>query len=527
MTNCSKCGHVNKPAARFCAKCGNAMLGAAAPAVAHQPTGMLPATTMLGGRYVILRRLGSGGMAAVYQAQDFHLPGKYWAIKEMSDSSLTTPAERAQAVASFEREALVLSHLSHPNIVRVHDRFPQDGRYYLVMDFVDGATLDDILLQRGNALDEAQVLTWLHQLCAALSYLHGQNPPIIFRDLKPGNIMVDKTGAIKLIDFGIARQFDPAKHRDTTMLGTQGYAPPEQYGKGQTDARSDIYALGVTMHRLLTGHDPSSTPFNLPPVRNLNSGVSSELSNLVEQCIQADTSRRPQRVIDIQNAVTGMLGARYATQPPAAGVPQAPVVQISKRPTTRLVQAAAKLTNRQLIYVGVGALIAAVLGVLLLGPWLSANLTVVWTGLPAYFLAGPTAYAATRRMGVAFVVQCLFTILIVMSAWMTTGSWITGTGSYTAFLLGVLLSAAALEVGFYLLDQRWQWKNQPDMWKREAAWYALTTLVAVICFFVPWWSYNTATSIWYWPSALVIGALGWFLGDLLREGKLQRFGKTP
>jgi serine/threonine-protein kinase len=245
----------------------------------------LPANQCLAGRYQIVRRIGQGGMAAVYQAQDMNL-GRAVAIKEMSDAALTDPAERQQAVAAFQQEAQLLVSLDHPHIVRVSDFFPAGNKYYLVMDFVDGASLEDLLTQRGQAFGEPEVLAWLAQLCDALSYLHSRTPPIVFRDLKPGNIMAERNGAIKLIDFGIARRFRPGQRVDTTRLGTPGYAPPEQHGQGQTDARADIYALGVTAHRLLTGYDPALTPFQLPPARRLNPHVSPVISDLIEQCVQ-------------------------------------------------------------------------------------------------------------------------------------------------------------------------------------------------------------------------------------------------
>lgn len=455
-------------------------------------------------------------MAAVYQAQDINL-GRAVAIKEMSDAALTDPAERQQAVAAFQQEAQLLVSLEHPHIVRVFDFFPAGNKHYLVMDYVDGASLEDMLAQRGQAFGEQEVLIWLAQLCDALSYLHSRTPPIIFRDLKPSNIMVERSGAIKLVDFGIARRFRPGQRTDTMQLGTPGYAPPEQHGQGQTDARADIYALGVTAHRLLTGYDPTQTPFQLPPVRRINPQISPVISDLIERCVQNDVNARPPRVDTVQQVVTGQLSRASLPVARQAG----PAVQVSKRPTTRLVQAAAQLSTQQ-IAVGVGAaLVAVVLGILLLGPWLATNLPVLWYELPAFLIAGPVAYAAARRMGAAFIVQSLTTAVVWATIWLRFGSW-PGQAMFTGFLLGLLLSALAYEISFYLLDRQASWRTQPDIWQREVVWYGVTGIVAAISFYAPWYGQNLSNSFWIWPGVFALGAAGWFLGDLAREAVLQR-----
>jgi len=489
----------------------------------HQATGMLSPNLHLAGRYLIAQRLGRGGMAAVYQAQDMHLPGHVCAIKEMSDASLTTTAERQQAIANFQHEAQILARLNHPNIVRVSDFFEHDAKYYLVMDYVDGCTLEDLLEQHGHAFGEPEVLPWLHQLCDALAFLHRQQPPIIFRDLKPGNIMVDRQGVLKLIDFGIARRFDPTKGQDTQRFGTEGYAPPEQYGKGQTDARSDIYALGVTAHRLLTGFDPSTSPFNLPSVRTINRGVSPVIGDLVDRCVQTDLLRRPQRMDEVQAVVTGALtgGLPPGLAAVLTGGSSAPPVQTSKRPTTRLVQAAAQLTTKQLAAGAGGVLAAIVIGIWLFGPWLRTNAPALWYGLPAFMIAGPIAYAATRRIGLAFVSQVVITLVVWLTAWVRLGG---APADYTGFLLGTLLSALAYEVSFFLLGQLTAWRRHSDDWWREMAWYAVTAIVATAFFFVPWHTVRIDSMFMVWLGAALVGAAGWFVGDLIKEGIIQRYG---
>jgi hypothetical protein len=172
------------------------------------------------------------------------------------------------------------------------------------MEFVDGQTLEELVVDLGRPLPPDTVLRLGVALCTVLDYLHSRTPPIIFRDLKPGNIMLDRDGAVKLIDFGIARVFTPGKSRDTTNLGTKGYAAPEQYGKGQTDARSDVYALGATLHFLLTGRDPADEPFNFPPARRLNPDVSPALEAVVARAVSASAADRWPSAREMRRALT-------------------------------------------------------------------------------------------------------------------------------------------------------------------------------------------------------------------------------
>jgi serine/threonine-protein kinase len=200
----------------------------------------------------------------------------------------------------FLQEAQILGRLDHVNLPRVVDFFSETDRHYLVMDFIEGETLERLLGERSTPFSEADVLGWAGQLCDVLAYLHSQNPLVIFRDLKPGNIMLARDGRLKLIDFGIARLFKPGKSTDTHRLGTPGYAPPEQYGQGQTDARSDIYALGVTLYELLTRYDPTAQPFVLPKLRQLNPNVSARTEAAIERAIRADPTQRFQAVIEMR-----------------------------------------------------------------------------------------------------------------------------------------------------------------------------------------------------------------------------------
>ena len=299
---CPSCGRANPADAQFCNRCSYSFSGVTAAAPGQ--TGLLSPQSLLAGRYRILRRVGRGGMGAVYEAEDLRLPGKQWAIKEMSDAAITDAAERAEALDAFHREALFLSSLDHANLPKVIDSFEADGKHYLVMEFVDGQTLEELVVDLGRPLPPETVLRLGVTLCTVLDYLHGRKPPIIFRDLKPGNIMLDREGAVKLIDFGIARLFTPGKSRDTTSLGTKGYAAPEQYGKGQTDARSDVYALGATLHFLLTGRDPADDPFNFPPARRLNPDVSPALEAVVARAVAAAPAERWPAAREMRRALT-------------------------------------------------------------------------------------------------------------------------------------------------------------------------------------------------------------------------------
>lgn len=293
---CEHCKKAIPIDSKFCAFCGNRQS-------TQSLTGQLPAQYMLDGRYIIDKLIGQGGMGAVYHAVDTRINGRICAIKEMSVMSL--PAEeQAPAIQNFQREAELLAKLRHPNLPMVHDYFSVDhNRYYLVMDYVDGSTLENLLVQNGQPFSEAQVRTWALQLCDVLAYLHSQTPPIIFRDLKPENIMLDQREKLKLIDFGIARFFQKAKTKDTQIMGTPGYVPPEQYGQGQTDPRSDVYSLGVTLWRLLTMQEPSSNPYRLAGVRNYNKNISNELENIIQNATKLAPEDRYQTAEAFQEAL--------------------------------------------------------------------------------------------------------------------------------------------------------------------------------------------------------------------------------
>ncbi len=264
---------------------------------------MLYPGAMLQNRYQIIRLLGQGGMGAVYQARDIRLPGKQWAIKEMTDALITDPIERNEAIESFRQEARLLATLEHQNLPQVSDAFEEGGKQFIVMDYIEGQTFEKIIGTTTGFLPEATVLAWAEQLCNVLDYLHGLHPPVIFRDLKPSNIKLMPDGNLKLIDFGIARFFKPGKTKDTAKYGNIGYAAPEQFGTDQTDARSDIYSFGVTLHRLLTKYDPAQTPFNLPTVRSINPYVSAQTEAVIARATQTAPINRLQSVKEMGRAL--------------------------------------------------------------------------------------------------------------------------------------------------------------------------------------------------------------------------------
>jgi serine/threonine protein kinase len=196
----------------------------------------------------------------------------------------------------------MLAALAHHNLPRIYDSFSEQGRSYLVMDYIEGKTLHTILKEyNGQPLPVAQVLSYAHQLCDVLSYLHQQQPPIIFRDIKPTNIMVTNNGHIFLIDFGIARVFKEGQVQDTILLGSPGYAPPEQHGLTQTSPRSDLYALGATLHYCLTGRDPyhAKDHFNFPSARQSNPQVPLELDQLIQRMVAYDERDRPANALEV------------------------------------------------------------------------------------------------------------------------------------------------------------------------------------------------------------------------------------
>lgn len=249
--------------------------------------------TVIGGKYEILKEIGRGGMSVVYLAMDMHL-NKQWAVKEIRIKGSGKNDEII--INSLLAEADLMKRLDHPALPRIVDIIDNGITIYIVMDYIEGESLDKILKRQG-AQSEKDVTAWARQLCDVLGYLHSQDPPIIYRDMKPANVMLRPEGNIKIIDFGIAREYKENNFTDTTVLGTKGYSPPEQYS-GQTDARSDIYALGMTMHHLLTGVDPrSKEPYM--PVRMIKPYISEGMELIIDKCVQPAAESRYQSCTEL------------------------------------------------------------------------------------------------------------------------------------------------------------------------------------------------------------------------------------
>lgn len=258
------------------------------------PYKQLPTGSVLVDRYLIQDVIGIGGMGSVYRARDLHFPNvvKLVAVKEMINQARDSMV-RQTIIQNFEREANILVTLNHSSIPKIFDYFSHEERSYLVLEYIHGKDLEAILSENNAPMEEEQVVSWAIDICDVLDYLHNHKPePIIFRDMKPSNVMVNQSGRIVLIDFGIAKMFRIGQKG--TMIGTEGYSPPEQY-RGEASPEADIYALGATMHHVLTNRDPRIEPpfsFTERPLRQINPAVSTEIEAIVNTALQYNPSDR-------------------------------------------------------------------------------------------------------------------------------------------------------------------------------------------------------------------------------------------
>lgn len=256
--------------------------------------------TYIDDKYEILKEIGHGGMSVVYLAMDKRL-NKQWAIKELQKKA--RDANNEIVIQSAIAEANMIKKLDHPALPRIVDIIDEQDVIYVVMDYIEGETLDYVVNQYG-AQSQEQVIDWAKQLCQVLHYLHTRTPPIIYRDMKPANVMLKPDGNLKVIDFGIAREYKSSNLQDTICLGTRGYAAPEQFGgQGQTDARTDIYCLGATLYHLVTGHNPAEPPYEIYPIRHWNSQLSGGLENIIEKCTQLNPNDRYQSCAELLYAL--------------------------------------------------------------------------------------------------------------------------------------------------------------------------------------------------------------------------------
>ena len=260
---------------------------------------MLEIGSVVDGKYKILNKIGQGGMSIVYLAMN-ERANKSWAIKEVrKDGSADFEVIKQSQIV----ETNLLKKLNHPNLPSIIDVIDQKDSFLIVMDYIEGNPLSDALKER-KSLPCEDVIEWAKQLCDVLEYLHTRKPAIIYRDMKPSNIMLKPDGSVMLIDFGIAREFKEHNVEDTSCLGTRGYAAPEQFGgQGQTDARTDIYCLGATIYHLLTGHNPSDPPYEMYPIRHWNPSFSSGLEKIILKCTQKNPDDRYQSCAELLYAL--------------------------------------------------------------------------------------------------------------------------------------------------------------------------------------------------------------------------------
>lgn len=251
-------------------------------------------------KYEILKLIGQGGMSKVYLAMDKRL-NKQWAIKEIEKKAKDKNNEIV--IQSAIAEANLIKQLDHLAIVRIVDIIDNGDVIYIIEDYIEGETLSTILENNG-AQPQELVIEWAMQICEALEYLHTRKPPIIYRDMKPANVMLKPDGNIKIIDFGIAREYKDQSLADTVSLGTKGYAAPEQFGgRGQTDARTDVYCLGVTLYHLLTGQNPCEPPYEIYPIRHWNPQLSAGLEAIIQKCTQLNPADRYQSCAELLYAL--------------------------------------------------------------------------------------------------------------------------------------------------------------------------------------------------------------------------------
>jgi len=292
---CQACGNINIDSAQYCQVCGKG-LGEKWEDFSLKPGAILD------NRYKIKRLIKPGGMGAVYEAYDERFDNRACAVKEMLDISSNSEEEQ-YLIKRFKEEAEILNTLRHPNLPVVKDYFIENKRYYLVMDYIEGKDLKSILKDyRGVGIPENTVIHWSKQILDALDYIHNQSPPIVYRDLKPENVMLRNCdNRIILIDFGIARRIDPKSETKKTVIGTLIYSPEEMF-QGKAEPRTDIYSMGATMHCLLTGRIPKN-PFDFKPLRKVNPGVSIELEIIVMKALGRKPEERYKNATEMKKAL--------------------------------------------------------------------------------------------------------------------------------------------------------------------------------------------------------------------------------
>jgi serine/threonine protein kinase/ABC-type branched-subunit amino acid transport system substrate-binding protein len=311
---CPYCNAENRDGVRFCNNCGKPLNPAAAGgSTTVTSRSLTPGSRLQGGRYVIKKILGEGGMGAALLATDLRLDGKAVVIKELISDN-TDPAKRQEDVRNFKREVATLAHLDHPLIPNVTDHFQEGSRYFMVQEYVEGENLEERMDRVNQPMKEREALGYASEVLDILDYLSQETPPIVHRDIKPANIIIGtKDKRAHLVDFGIARADETrnAQRKQTSALGTPGYAPPEQY-QGNADPRSDLYALAATLHHVLTNRDPRNhPPFTYPPVRTLNPQLSPEIEKVLTRALINDINQRYQSAAAMRKDIDDILFKRF------------------------------------------------------------------------------------------------------------------------------------------------------------------------------------------------------------------------
>src|SRR6266536_914998 len=312
---CPYCKYENRDGVRYCSNCGRAL---SPVTTTNTSTGITSrslaiGTPLQGGRYIITKILGEGGMGTAVLAPDKRNDNKLVVIKELVSDN-TDPAKFQEDVRNFKREVATLAHLDHPLISYVTDSFEEDSRYFMVQKYIEGENLEEHINRLNQPMKERDVLGYTSELLDILDYLEQQTPPIVHRDIKPANIIIgSKDKRAHLVDFGIARA-DEAKNiqrKQTAALGTPGYAPPEQY-QGNADPRSDLYALAATLHHLLTNRDPRNhPPFTYPLVRLLNAQISPDIERVLTRALTNDINQRYQSAAAMKRDIDDILLKRF------------------------------------------------------------------------------------------------------------------------------------------------------------------------------------------------------------------------
>ncbi|HET8840683.1 MAG TPA: protein kinase, partial [Ktedonobacteraceae bacterium] len=284
---CFHCGAAHAETSGFCHSCGQALL--------------------LGKRYHVLEQLGSGGFGEVYQAEDVQAGSRPVALKRLLLSTIL-PHEQLKAIEAFRHEGQMIAQLKHPGLPELYDQFDEQGTYYLVLEFLPGETLERLLERQGTRLlPVSMVVQFGIELASVLSYLHTRQPPVVFRDLKPANVMVAPDSQVRLIDFGIARRFLRDEKKHTENLGTPGYASPEHYSL--VTPLSDIYSLGAMLHELLSGEQPGSHGLFLYPELHLQGAPEKRLATLVSRMVKRNAHRRPRNALQVKRELQAILEA--------------------------------------------------------------------------------------------------------------------------------------------------------------------------------------------------------------------------